>query len=55
MQPDVAGFGQVGDGAVGAAFGDAPAGRGVARAHLRVMGDAQQRAQGGWSGRSSSS
>ena len=38
----VTGFGQVGDDAVGAAFGDAQAGREVAQPHARVAGDAQQ-------------
>jgi hypothetical protein len=38
----VAGCGQVGDDAVGAAFGDARAGRGVAQPVARVVGDAQQ-------------
>jgi hypothetical protein len=39
---DVAGCGQVGDDAVGAALGDAQAGREVAQPHARVVGDAQQ-------------
>jgi len=39
----VAGCGQVGDDPVGAAIGDARAGRDVAEPHARVAGDAQQR------------
>jgi hypothetical protein len=39
---DVAGVGQVGDDAVGAAFGDADAGRDVTQPHSRVVGNAQQ-------------
>jgi hypothetical protein len=38
----VAGFGEVGDDAVGAAFGDAQTRRDVAQSRARVMGDAQQ-------------
>src|SRR5712692_8573644 len=38
----VVGLGQVGDDAVGAALGDAHAGRDVAQPHARVMCDAQQ-------------
>jgi hypothetical protein len=38
----VAALGQLGDGAVGAAFGDDQAGRDVAQPHARVVGDAQQ-------------
>ena len=38
----VAALGRVGDDAVGAAFGDAQAGREVAQPHARVVGDAQQ-------------
>ena len=38
----VAGCGQVGDDAVGAALGDVQAGRDVARPRARVVGDAQQ-------------
>ena len=38
----VAGFGQVGDDAAGAALGDVHAGRDVAQPHARVVGDAQQ-------------
>jgi hypothetical protein len=38
----VAGLGQVGDDAVGAALGDAQADRDVAQAHPRVVCDAQQ-------------
>jgi hypothetical protein len=41
---DVAGCGQVGDDAVGAAFGDAQAGRDVAQPRPRVVGQAQQHA-----------
>jgi hypothetical protein len=39
---EVAGCGQVGDDAVGAALGDVQAGGDVAQAHARVVGDAQQ-------------
>ena len=38
----VAGCGQVGDDAVGAALGDVQAGRDVARSRARVVSDAQQ-------------
>ena len=38
----IAGFSEVGDDAVGAALGDAHAGRDVARSRARVVGDAQQ-------------
>ena len=38
----IAGFGEVGDDAVGAALGDAQAGRDVAQSRARVMGDVQQ-------------
>ena len=37
---EVAGCGQVGDDAVGAALGDVDAGGDVAQAHARVVGDA---------------
>jgi len=40
---EVAGCGQVGDDAVGAALGDVQAGGDVAQACARVVGDAQQR------------
>jgi len=43
LLPDqVAGLGEVGDGAVGAALGDAQAGRDVAQPRARVVRDAQQ-------------
>ena len=48
---DVAACGEVGDDAVGAAFGDAHAGGDVAQSHAGVVSDAQQYQGRDWSGK----
>jgi hypothetical protein len=42
LRDHVAGLGEVGNDAVGAAIGDAQAGRDVAQSRARVVGDVQQ-------------